>query len=455
MSLTAAELAAAEMAAAESAIATGAPVAPVSPTHHPGGLRRMLAMSSTGTMGARILGAVGGLFAARLLGPAGRGELAIVVLIAMGTSSLVAAGVQVWVAREVARSGGVRVARWVVPVHVAVMTVACGALGLVVTGVALATGASMLLVWLGVGLALSNAVQLLALGLPLGVRAMGVCAVVVVVAGLVYAGTNAVLFVAGVDSITLVLAGMVVGNVVSVLMIMAWMPRAPHGSAPEEHGRSAYFTAVRFGLPAGLGDLVLFAMFRIDVLLVAAFLPLADVGWYAVATSLTEMLWVIPDSVANVVMPTTASNPSASAATRLLRASLVATFAAGLALVLVAPWLTTELFGADFRPAAEAVPFLALAALAGTVWKVVIAEVTALGHTRPRLTSAICGLVTMLLVDLVSIPALGIAGAALGSAVAYGAAALLVVRAWSRYTGRGVADLLGVPGRRAHVERAS
>jgi O-antigen/teichoic acid export membrane protein len=428
---------------------------PVVARGHSGGLRRMLAMSSTGTMGARVLGALGGLFAARLLGPAGRGELAIVVLLAMGTSSLVAAGVQVWVAREVARSGGVRVARWVVPVHVLVMSVACGALGIVLSAVGLATGVSMMLVWLGVGLALSNAVQLLALGLPLGVRAMGICAVVMIVAGVVYAGANALLFFVDDVSISLVLLGMVAGNLVSILIVMAWMPRAAEGTAPVARGRTSYVSALRFGLPAGLGDLVLFAMFRIDVLLVAAFLPLADVGWYAVATSLTEMLWVIPDSVANVVMPTTASNPEASPTTRLLRASLVATFGAGLALVLVAPWLTGALFGADFRPAAQAVPFLALAALAGTTWKVVIAEVTALGHTRPRLTSAIVGLVTMLLVDLVTIPALGIAGAALGSAVAYTAAAVLVVRAWSRYTDRSVADLLGLVRRRAHAEHGS
>jgi O-antigen/teichoic acid export membrane protein len=414
----------------------------------------MLAMSSTGTAGARALGAVGGLFAARLLGPAGRGELAVIVLLATGTSLLVAAGVQVWAAREVARSGGVRVVRWVVRTQVLVMTLACVGLGVVVTAIVFVTGASSALVWLGIGVALSNAVQLVLLAMPVGVRAMGVYAWVVIVAGLVYAGTNAVLLVSGQASTALVLVGMVAGNAVSIVMIVVWTRRAPCGAEPEERGRTAYWEALRFGLPAGMGEVVLFAMFRIDVLLVAAFLPLREVGWYAVATSLAEMLWVIPDSVATVVLPTTASDPSASRTTRLLHVALGATFAAGVALSLIAPTLTQTLFGADFRPAARAVPFLAVASLAGTVWKIVIAEVTALGHTRPRLWSAIIGLVVMLVVDLVTIPALGIAGAALGSAIAYAVAASLVVRAWGAVADRPVGDLLGLPGRRRRLEVA-
>jgi O-antigen/teichoic acid export membrane protein len=87
-------------------------------------------------------------------------------------------------------------------------------------------------------------------------------------------------------------------------------------------------------------------------------------------------------------------------------------------------------FGTAFSGATAALPLLAVASLAGGIWKIVGADVVARGTTTPRLTSAGVGLVVMVLVDLVAIPTLGIAGAALGSTFGYAVAALLVSRAW-------------------------
>jgi O-antigen/teichoic acid export membrane protein len=375
------------------------------------------------------------------------------VFVAMGASLAAAAGVQFWTAREVARSGGVRVVGWVVRTHLVVLTAAMTIVGLVLaTSIGAFVDVPVTVVWLAIGVAVTNAFQLVMLALPTGVRSMGVYAWVVIAAGLVYAGTNAGLLALDEASTSLVLVGMIAGNVVSVLMIAAWLRRAPRGTASRVQGRTAYGHAVRFGLPAGIGEIVLFAMLRVDVLIVAMFLPLRDVGWYAVATSLAEMLWVIPDSVSAVVLPTTSRDPAASRTTRLLHVSVVATVCAGAVLALVARPLTEALFGASFAPSAEAVPFLALASVAGGAWKIVGAEVVALGHTRPRLTSAITGLLAMVLVDLVAVPALGIAGAALGSAIGYTAAAIVVLRAWSGATDRPVARLLGLPRRVPAVE---
>ena len=408
------------------------------------GLKHALALSGGGTIGARFLGALGGLLAARLLGPAGRGELALVVFLATAASTAVSAGIQFWTARETARTGGVRLASWIVRVHLVVLTVVCLGVGLLLTaGVAL-TGWSAVLVWLGVGIAVSNTFQAVLIALPTGVRAMGVFAAVVMLAGLVYAGTNAVLLAVGEASLSWVLVGMIAGNLLSLVVILVWLRRAPQGTGAVEQGRAAYARALRFGLPAGLGELLLFAMLRIDVVVVAMFLPLRDVGFYAVATSLAEMLWVIPDSVSIVVLPTTSSAPAESHTTRLLDVSVVVTFVAGAILSIVAGPLTRGLFGGSFASAADAVPVLALASVAGAVWKIVGAEVVALGHTRPRLTSAVAGLATMVAVDVVAVPAFGIVGAALGSAVAYAVAGAVVTRCWSTVTGRPVAELLGL-----------
>jgi O-antigen/teichoic acid export membrane protein len=391
-----------------------------------------LLLSSGGAGAARIAGAVGGVLVARLLGPSGRGQFAILVFLATAASLAAAAGIQFWVAREVARSHGVRVARSVVRTHVLALVIALGVVGLACGGaVAGLARVDTTTVVVTVVLAATNAVQLVFLALPNGLRAMGIVAVVTVVAALVYVAVGVVLLAADEPSIAAVLAGAALGNIVSIAIALRWLACAPEGDEPERRGLQEYWSALRFGAPAGAGELVLLAMLRADVLLVAFFLPLRAVGLYAVATALAEVLWIVPDGVAQVVLPTTARQPASSKTPMLLRYTVAATVAAGALLVLGAVPLIDLVFGPAFRDAASAVPLLAVASIFGGIWKIVGSEVVALGRSAPRLTSALGGLVAMVAVDLVAIPRFGIVGAALGSACGYGIAAAMVRRSWA------------------------
>jgi O-antigen/teichoic acid export membrane protein len=395
------------------------------------GLRRALALSSGGTAAARLTGAVGGVFAARLLGPAGRGQLAVLVFVAIAASMAAAAGMQFWIAREVARGHGVRSVARVVRAHVLVIVVTVPLLGL------LAARAIEALAEVGpaavaatVAVATTAAVSLVLLAVPNGLRAMGVVATATVASGVVYVFGTASLLVGDERSVALVLCAAAFGNVVACAIALSWARRAPRGRQLALPTRQAYRGALAFGWPGGAGELVLLAMLRVDVVIVAAFLPLREVGLYAVATALAEVLWIVPDGVAQVVLPTTARSPERAPTARLLRASSLITAAVGVVLVVVARPAIDVVFGPAFVGAAAAVPLLAVASLAGGVWKIVGAEIVARGTTKPRLTSACLGLAVMVLVDLVAVPAWGIAGAALGSACGYSVAALVVYRAW-------------------------
>ncbi len=205
---------------------------------------------------------------------------------------------------------------------------------------------------------------------------------------------------------------------------------ARSAGATDDEAPARYRGALAFSIPAGAGELVLLAMLRIDVVLVAAFLPVADAGLYAVAIALSEFLWVIPDGIALVVLPTSAADPAPKRSRRLIALTFGVTIGCGLVLSVVARPLITTLFGASFAGAATAVPLLAVAAVAGGVWKVLGADVVAAGRTSPRLWSAAAGLVCMVAVDVVAIPPLGIRGAALGAALGYTVAALVLRRWW-------------------------
>ena len=320
----------------------------------------------------------------------------------------------------------------VVRAHILVISVAVPMVGvLAAAGIEVLASVGLAAVAATVAVALTSAASLVLLALPNGMRAMGVVAAATVAAGVVYVFGTAGLLIVDERSVVLVLGAAVVGNLITCWIVLAWgARRAPRGSTQKTPTRQAYRGALAFGWAGGAGELVLLAMLRVDILIVAAFLPLRDVGLYAVATALAEILWILPDGVAQVVLPTTARDPDGAHTPRLLRLSSLITVVGGLVLIAVAKPAIELVFGPAFARAADAVPLLAVASLAGGVWKIVGAEIVARGTTKPRLTSACLGLVVMVAVDLIAVPAFGIAGAALGSACGYAFAAALVYRAW-------------------------
>jgi O-antigen/teichoic acid export membrane protein len=258
---------------------------------------------------------------------------------------------------------------------------------------------------------------------------MGVVGIATTLGAVTYACITLVLLVTDTDSVTLVVLGAVAGQLVVAGVALGCTRRALVRPLSPLAPR-AYRSALAFSLPAGAGELVLLAMLRVDIVLVAAFLPVADAGLYAVAVALSEILWVVPDGVALVALPTSASDPEARRSRHLVALTVAVTVTGGVALSLAATPLIDVLFGSAFEDAASAVPLLAVAAVAGGVWKVVGAEIVAAGRTSPRFWSASAGLGAMVLVDVVAIPSLGIQGAALGAATGYAVAAGVLCRSW-------------------------
>jgi O-antigen/teichoic acid export membrane protein len=258
---------------------------------------------------------------------------------------------------------------------------------------------------------------------------MGLVGIATTLGALTYACVTLLLLVSDTDSVTLVVLGAVVAQLV-ITGVALGSTRGAMVRPVDPPTPRAYRAALAFSLPAGAGELVLLAMLRIDIVLVAAFLPVAEAGLYAVAVALSEVLWVVPDGVAFVTLPTSASDPVARRSRHLVALTAGTTVIGGIVLSLAATPLIDVLFGSAFEDAASAVPLLAVAAVAGGVWKVVGAEIVAAGRTSPRLWSAAAGLGTMVLVDVVAIPSLGIEGAALGAATGYGVAVAVLSRSW-------------------------
>ena len=184
--------------------------------------------------------------------------------------------------------------------------------------------------------------------------------------------------------------------------------------------RHVFAAMVRYGWRVQVGRLIQMGNGRLDVLILSAFAPLAQVGVYVVAQVVAELVRLVPTAIGFVAMPAIAqgrgSGPDAG---RTVRLSGTLSLAGVGAVALGAPVLIFVGYGSAFAPA-----LLPLYILLPGTWMFGAGNVMGdvfRGRGRPGLPSILAGvaIVVTVVLDLLLIPPLGTVGAAIASTCAY------------------------------------
>jgi O-antigen/teichoic acid export membrane protein len=186
---------------------------------------------------------------------------------------------------------------------------------------------------------------------------------------------------------------------------------------------------LRYGVKAYLAALFMFAVLRIDLLMVKFMGGSEQAGLYSIAVAMADFLYMVPTVVGTILFPRLsavrddAERWKVAAPVRNLVAGLMLFLTAAAALV--ADPVTRLLFGPEFQPAVPA--FLAL--LPG-IWLISINVIymNYLGASgMPAVTVVSPGIAALsnVLLNLVLIPRWGIVGASVASSVCYGLMLLL------------------------------
>ena len=252
--------------------------------------------------------------------------------------------------------------------------------------------------------------------------------------------TSAVmLFAAAGLAIAFELAGAVAGLAASAVITAAAGALLLRGrDAPAEQSADAgrLREAFRFGLLAWGGNILQQVNYRLDVLILAAYAAASDVGVYSVALTLTGIAWVLPHGLQMVIFPRTASLDAAAgagelspeesdfAAARGVRHSVLLLVPAGLivaALLVLVPLV----YGSKFDETVGLGFVLLPGVLALGVGKVLGSVVAGRGAPRYNLyTAAVVAAITLVLYFTL-IPAYGEWGAAAASSISYFATAVI------------------------------
>jgi len=202
---------------------------------------------------------------------------------------------------------------------------------------------------------------------------------------------------------------------------------------------SALKAAIAFALPCYAANTAQFLNYRLDVFVVGFFAGATSVGRYTLAVSLGQLLWLMSNSVASVLLPKIAAatdvGDSVRHTMRVTRLSLWATAICASALALLATQAIPMLYGEAFRPSISALFWLLPGIVIFSVANVLAAYIAGIGKPRLNLYVSGISLIITITLDFALIPKLNIVGAAIASTVSYSVAAFMLIFFFIRETG--------------------
>jgi O-antigen/teichoic acid export membrane protein len=412
--------------------------------------RRSPILNVIGTYGQQVAGAALGLvnvlIVSRSLGPTGRGQVAFVLTMAMLVSQLSNLGVQT----SVMNFGGRN--RKLLP-SLAGTSVA---LSLLLGGAAMGVVTLLIRVFPAVGGGVSPGTRWIALGcVPILILAyylymlamveyrFGIANTVVLLGPIINAMTNGILFATGHLSVRTAVIAWAAGQTVG-LVVLVWYVHIGLGSFGRPDRRLAK-RMVGFGLKTHAGQIGMVGNYRLDQWILGSISGAKALGLYSVAVAWSEVLFFLPNAVANVQRPdlVRADGKEASRQASIgFRAGTLLTLVSAVFLIAAAPFLCVTIFGSDFHGSIRDLRILALGAFGIAAIKQLGTALTS--QNKPLLETAgiLVAFAVTAVTDVLLIPSHADLGASIASMVSYTAGGLVMAALFVRALGARPTDLL-------------
>lgn len=196
-----------------------------------------------------------------------------------------------------------------------------------------------------------------------------------------------------------------------------------------------------YAIKAWLGSTVSLLSLRQDVLILAALSGTREVGIYSVGVAAAELAWYIPGALQSVATVKFASEAnSLDLVQRLNRSTWPFTLAFGLLILAVVGPLIPLVYGGAFRASIVPLALLLPGIVATSMSSSLSSWLSGKGHPGDPAAANVTNMVVNVGANLLLVPRLGAAGAALASSISYSAASALIM--W-RFRERSSSRLLG------------
>jgi O-antigen/teichoic acid export membrane protein len=203
-----------------------------------------------------------------------------------------------------------------------------------------------------------------------------------------------------------------------------------------------------YGAKAYIANAISYLNYRLDMILIALLFgtgAAAAVGFYSISVAVAEKLFIIPGALSTVLFPKISSMNDKEASNftpKVIRSTLFMVFMSSLAMAFLIKPLVLIFLGPVFLP--SVLPFLLLlpGIIAFSVGGVIAADLSGRGKPQFAVYSSSACLIVNVALNIILIPKIGIAGAALASTVAYWADTFIVLIAFAVISKKPLKDIL-------------
>jgi O-antigen/teichoic acid export membrane protein len=177
--------------------------------------------------------------------------------------------------------------------------------------------------------------------------------------------------------------------------------------------------------------------------ILAFFATRVEVGWFAIAARITQLVELLPDAMAAVLFPRSAGNVDGRSVL-IARASRVIGAVCGVILVSLALFahpLIRIVFSPEFIPAVPFVRILALGLIVRCMSKVLVAYLLGTDHPGIGATAVAVGAAVNLAAMWYLLPRVGVIGAPWGLTISYGISSAIILASFCRLSGISLREL--------------
>ena len=199
----------------------------------------------------------------------------------------------------------------------------------------------------------------------------------------------------------------------------------------------------RFGIKIMFGNLLQYLNYRADILLVSFFLTQLEVGWYYVCVIIGERLLFLTQATSTILFPSASNSEEQREKTPILsRLNFAVVFAAAFVVGISAYWLIPFLFSEQYINSVLPLIILLPGIISLSVSKILSADFVSRGLPQYSLYVSLLNFCLNFILNIILIPKIGIAGAALSSTFSYTAALFLQVYFYQSLTHIKLTELL-------------
>ncbi len=203
--------------------------------------------------------------------------------------------------------------------------------------------------------------------------------------------------------------------------------------------------SLNYGVKAHLANIFTFLNYRLDMLLVSYFIGATQVGFYAIAVGIAELVWLISNAVQTILFPKVASSDlsqSKEISATLGRHTLFLSFLACLGLAIIGKLAIDIVYGSAFLPSFTPLLILLPGILALSLGSVPAAYLGGVGRPIFAMYASLGSLIVNIGLNLVFIPKWGIAGAALATTISYTLMTLIVLVPYLKMSQNRLTDMV-------------